>query len=204
MPSLRVSVDGTVVASVCTDGYDSLSARVSGTRIDEELATLDVAGGSYPNDAESTYLTWIDSTLNPGQVVLVEFIESEPSTHKGKTIEELAVGEPPVSKVDFKPNAEMFEQLRRTPRTRDKFSLRLGSSFGQSFVGETGPDDHGFSFSVHWTSFHPERARLSLHSYTLDGLENHKPMNNYVEERMNVGNSVHFQLDALYLPKEGP
>jgi|SRR5450755_971435 hypothetical protein len=196
MPSLRISVDGTVVASVCTDGFDSLSARISGTRIDEELAALDVAGGSYPNDAESTYLTWTDLPLHPGQVVLVEFIDSEPTTHNGKTIEELAEGEPPMSIVDIKPTAAMFEQLRSTPRVRDKFSLRLGSSFGQYFVGETGPDDHGFSFSVHWDSFHPERARLSLHSYTLDGLENHKPMSNFVEERMSVGNSVHFQLDA--------
>jgi len=196
MPSLRVSVNGSVVASVCTEGLDSLSARVSGTRIDEELATLDVAGGSYPKDAESTYLTWVDLPLTAGQVVLVEFVESEPTSHRGKTIEELAVGEPPVSPVDFKPTAEMFEQLRQAPQVRDHFSFRLGSSIGQSFIGETGLNEHGFSFSVHWTSFHPERARLSLHSYTLEGLEKREPMIDYIEERMHVGNSVHFQLDA--------
>ena len=196
MPSLRVSVNGSVVASVCTEGLDSLSARVSGTRIDEELAALDVAGGSYPSDAESTYLTWVDLPLAAGQVVLVEFVENEPTSHRGKTIEELAIGEPDVSPVDFKPTAEMFELLRQAPRVRDRFSFRLGSSFDQSFVGETGCNEHGFSFSVHWTSFHPERARLSLHSYTLDGLEKREPMTDYVEERMHVGNTVHFQLDA--------
>ena len=197
MPGFSVSIDGKNIATVCADGYDVLSVCASGTRIDDDLAHLEVSGGSYRGDGKSTYLTWVNSLpLYPGQVVTVFFLENASSSHEGKTIEELFTDEAPKAVIDFKPTPEIIKEIREKPKTRDKFSFRLQSSSGSVYVGDTGPDELGFGFTVLWNSFHPERTRMSLHSHTLESLESHGPMNYLVEERMQYGNSVRFELVA--------
>lgn len=197
MPALSVSIDGVTLATVSTDGYDVMSVRAGGTRIDDGPATLDLSGGSYPEVGASTYLTWISEVpLQTGQVVTVMFLEAASSSHTGKTIEELFPDEPPSTQTDFKPTAEMFAELRAMPALRDKFSFRLISSSGTNFAGETAPDEHGFGFTVLWNPSNPERARVSLHSYTLNNLEAHGPMNNHVEEKLHYGGWVRFELVA--------
>jgi hypothetical protein len=197
MPSLRVSIDGTLVASVCTDGLDQLGAHVSGTRVEEELATLYVAGGSYPDGASSTYLIWVDSVqIKAGQEVAISLVPGEANSHRGKTIEELSTGEAPPPETDFEPHAKTYEQLRQMRPARGQYRLQFASSIGRSFVGQTAHDDHGFSLTVHWNSFHPERARISLDSYTLEALETRGPMNDHVEARLQVGDSAQLRVDA--------
>jgi hypothetical protein len=197
MLALTVSINGKTIATVSTDGYDLLSVRAGGTRIDEDLADLEVAGGSYPEGRESTYLTWVSALpLQPGQVVTVRLLESAPTSHRGKTIAELFPDEQPSGATDFKPTSELFADIRGRPALRDKFSFRLETSRGTSFVGETVPDEHGFGFTVNWESFHPERARVSLHSYSLENLEHKGPMNNHVDERLHAGDWVRFELVA--------
>lgn len=102
--------------------------------------------------------------------------------------------EPPSTQTDFKPTSEMYKQLRARPRFREKCAFRLESSKGTKFAGETEPGVHGFGFSVHWNSFHPERARLSLHSYSLEDLETRAASKYHVEERIYFGNSVRLEL----------
>lgn len=195
MPALSVSIDGVTLATVSTDGYDVMSVRVGGTRIDDGMATLDLSGGSYPEVGESTYLTWInDISLQTGQVVTVTFLEAASSSHAGKSIEELFPDEPPSTQTNFKPTAEMFAELRAMPVLRDRFSFRLASSSGTNFAGETTPDEHGFGFTVLWNSSNPERARVSLHSYTLGNLEARGPMSNHVEEKLPYDGWVRFEL----------
>lgn len=197
MPALSVSIDGKTIATVSTDGYDLLSVRAGGTRIDEDFADLEVAGGSHPEGRESTYLIWVSAlSLQPGQVVTVSLLESAPTSHAGKTIDELFPDKEPSAITDFKPTAEILADIRSRPKLRDKFSFRLRTSLGTTFVGETKPDEHGFGFTVNWNSFHPERARVSLHSYTLENLEHKGPMNNHVDERLYAGDSVRFELVA--------
>jgi hypothetical protein len=197
MPALSVAIDGVTLATVSMDGYDVMSVRAGGTRIDDDLATLDLSGGSYPEVGESTYLTWIsDIPLQTGQVVTVTFLETASSSHAGKTIEELFPDESSSTQTDFKPTAEMFAELRAMPTLRDKFAFRLVSSSGTNFAGKTARDEHGFGFTVLWDSSNPERARVSLHSYTLNNLEARGPMNNHVEEKLNYGGWVRFELVA--------
>lgn len=191
MPALEISIDGVSVVTVNTDGLDVLGIDVGGTQIGKELASLDVSGGSYPEGGPPESLAWIASTpLCAGQQVSVVFHEQGSSTQPGKTIEELFPDEPPVEQTDFTPTEEMFKELRAKPKLREKFNLRLVSSSGASFVGETSPAEHGFGFSVLWNSFHPERARVSLHAYTLDNLENRGPFNNLFEEKLACGGTV--------------
>ncbi len=197
MPALSVSVDGNHIATVCTDGYDMLSVRISGTRVDENLAELEIAGGSFPEDGESNYLTWVNALpVQPGQSVSISFLENAKSSHLGKTIEELFPDEKLPETIDFKPTHEIFNELRAMPILRDRFSFWFESSAGTTFVGQTTPEEHGFGFTVLWNAWHPERAQVSLHSYTLDNLETRGPMNDHIEERIHYGERVRFELVA--------
>jgi hypothetical protein len=197
MPALDISVDGVKIATVNMDGLDVVSLNVSGTQVDEDVASLDVSGGSYPENGQPTSLTWVGCfPLHAGQRINVVFLESAASSHPGKTVEELFPDEPVSTQTDFTLTAEMFRELRAKPKHRENFSFRLSLSSGTSFVGTTATNEHGFGFTVLWNSFHPERARVSLHSYTLENLETHSPMNNLVEENIQYGSSVDFQLVA--------
>lgn len=195
MPALEISVDGISVVTVNTDGLDVLGINVGGTKIDEELASLNVSGGSYPEGGQPAPLTWVASSpLCAGQAVSVVFHEQGSSTQPGKTIEELFPDQLPVEQTDFTRTVEMFKELRAKPKVREKFNLQLVSSSGTSFVGETSSAEHGFGFSVLWNSFHPERARVSLHAYTLDSLESRGPLNNLFEEKLAYGGSVELHI----------
>jgi hypothetical protein len=194
MPALDISLDGTRIATVSTDGFTVMAVNVGGTLIDEEFASVDVSGGSYPKGAPSTYLTWVSQqALQPGQRIKVTFLESGISSHAGKTIGELYPDAPPSSKIDFTPTDEMMRELRAKPKRREKFTLHLTSSKGKVFDVETRPEEHSFGFSILWISYQPEHARVSLHSYTLDSLENRGSMNNHVREQLEYGDSVELQ-----------
>lgn len=195
MPAIEITVDGSTVVTVSTDGLDVLGINIGGTQVDEELASLNVSGGSYPEGGPATSLTWVASTpLHAGQQIAVTFLESGQSSQPGKTIEELFPDEPPFDQTDFTPTLEMFQELRTRPKFREKSILRLVSSSGSSFAGETAPAEHGFGFSVLWNSFHPERARVSLHAYTLDSLESRGPFNTLFEEKIAYGGSVELHI----------
>jgi hypothetical protein len=193
MPALSISIDDTPLATVSTDGYDVVSVRVSGSRIDDNLADLDVTGGTHSEDGESTYLIWVDSAaVQPGQIIAVSFLEHAITSHPGKTIDELFPDKEQPEITDFRPTPEMFTEFRARLTVRDGFSFRFQSSSGTAFDGQT--TDHGFAFTVLWDSFHPERARLSLHSYTLESLEQRGPMNYHVKENIQAGGAVSFEV----------
>ena len=198
MPALRTLIDGVPIATVSSDGYNLLSVYISGTRINEELATIEVSGGMYPKGGESTYLIWAtDIHLLPYQEVTVQYLKQAETSHPGKTIDEQYPDEPPCEVEDFTPTPVMFAKLRTMPTFRDGFMLSLESSQGARLLVETNPEDHGFAFSVVWDSFCPQRARMSLHSYTIQSMEDRIGGHYYVQEKMNCGDEVKF---ALWLP----
>lgn len=199
MPALSVSIDGILVAVVSTEGNDVVSVRVSGTRLEEDLAHLELSGGPPPREGRSTHLTWVNSLpINAGQTITVSFLASGESSVPGLTIEEMFPGEemPGTEDIDFKPNTDIFADLRSRHQFRDKWVLKLRSSNGLKFNGETNVDDHGFGFTVLWNSFYPERARLSLHSYTLEDLEKKGPMKYFAEEKLLLGGTVDLEVLA--------
>jgi hypothetical protein len=100
--------------------------RSRGTGIDEDLADLEVSGGSYPDGRESTYLTWVSAlSLQPGQVITVLLLENAPTSHLGKTIAELFPDEEPSATTDFKPTPEIIAEIRsRSFVTSSRFVLR--------------------------------------------------------------------------------
>jgi hypothetical protein len=62
----------------------------------------------------------------------------------------------------------MFDERAKRPKFHDAFSFKFHSSAGTEYAGQTEPREQGFGFTVLWNSFHPERARVSLNSYTLE------------------------------------
>ena len=54
MPFLRVTVDGTTVATVDTKARDIVTVRVGGSRDDDDFADLSVTGGIYDHDPGET------------------------------------------------------------------------------------------------------------------------------------------------------
>jgi len=97
---------------------------------------------------------------------------------------------------DFKPTREMFEELRRKPNLRDGYAFQYHSTLGTSYAGRTSSEEHGFGFTVLWSSHRPERVSVSLNSYTIDSVEQQTPGHDHVREYLQVGQSVTVEIDA--------
>lgn len=198
MPAIEIFLDGARIATVCTDELDVLGVNASGTLIDDDMAGLNVCGSRCPDDEAPTSLTWIGwNTLRAGQQLKIAFRNEAMNCDPGKTLEERYPDEANDFPTDFKPTAEMFDELRKSPKLREGFSFQLSLSSGAAFAGETLPEHHGFGFTVLWNSFHPETIRVSLHTYTLDSLENRSAMSYLVEDTLLLGESVVFSVAEM-------
>lgn len=197
MPALSLYIDGIFVASVNTEGYDILDVRVHGTFIDKNIASLEFSGGAHPEGGASSYLTWVsDLPIKLKQVVKVVFLEKALTSHSGKTIEELFPDELDKEPIDFKPLPEAINEIRAKPKLRSSISFMAQSPKAGSIYGKTEPDMFGFGFGVLWNAWHPERASVSLHSYTLENLESRGPMNYILNEKISIGSEVQFEVTA--------
>lgn len=197
MPALAVFIDGAPLVTVCCDGYDVVSVRLSGTRVERELATLDVSGGSYPDGGESIHLIWVsERPLEIGQRVSVAFLDVGATTERGKTIEELFPNDGPCESMDFTPTERMFEELRAKPALRNGYSFEYQPAAGGVYVGRTEPEEHGFGFTVLWNSHRPERASVSLNSYTIDSIQQRTPGHDHAREHIKFGQSVSVRIGA--------
>ena len=197
MPFLRVAVDGQSVASIGTDGRELVSVHVGGTRVNDEYADLGVSGGVYSGDGASDHRIWVDQMpLSVGQVVEVALLEHDTAVGEGRTIEQLYPASENVAPPTSADNAEMFADIRRLPQLREGFTVRFTSSAESAGLFSTTPDEHGFGFNVLWNSLHPERASVSLHAYTIDGVESGESGRVHVRERMPIGGTVRLELVA--------
>jgi hypothetical protein len=171
MPALAVALNNAAIVTVTTDGLDILDVQVSGDCIGPELASFRVSGGSYPDGQPSTYLIWQDEhPLQAGDTVSVTFLKEGLSSRPGQTIEQLYPDDPPEPTGPFAPPEQVLRELMQQPKKHDALHFRLVGPDGAVTNGATAPEEHGFGFSVSWISQRPERARLSLHTYTLQSL----------------------------------
>jgi len=194
MPAIKVEIDSIHRVTVSADGFALLSVDVSAVRTDEEPPHLAISASKYPPVGDRSYLLWEDwLPLESGQVVAVSMVESAQTSRPGKTIDEL-YPEGPAVLDNPKTAAEVFADLRSRPPMYKVFEFHLETSTGFSFAGNTSVDDHGFGFSVTWHESRPERARVSLHSYTLDSLEHKTPMTDHVRQEILSGECVRFEV----------
>ena len=197
MAAVRVFLDGSPVATLSPMAFGVMSVSVSGTKIEQPFAHLEVSGSSHPEGAPSEYLTWVSElALAPGQEVSVALLPGAPNSHAGKTIDELfphAEAEPPALERSF---AEVISELRSRPRLHERFAFALETSSGTKYEGEAPPEAHGFGFSVLWNWLRPERVSVSLHTYTLDDLAERRALNDLVREYIPIDGTARLTLVA--------
>lgn len=202
MPSLRVSLNGQCLAEVDVAGLDVLNVRVSGARVDGDLAEVHMSGAAFPTDAAPTTLFWFDDpvVLNEGDRVEVSFNAVGSTSHPGKTINELFPGKAEahekVNVLDLLP--QVIQELRAEPYVREGYRFAVEPPGTQRYEGTTGEGDHGFGFSVLWNSHRPERASVSFHTYVLDDLEHRRPMPDHVRTHLAPGDTASLQLWTLH------
>jgi hypothetical protein len=171
MAGFRITVNGKQLASVSNEGRNIVTVQIHGDVIGEELAVIDVFGGLYEGNETDSHLIWVnDYEITSGDEVEVTFLDDIGTSHRGKTIEELHP-ETEQQMGPWQPMEEIFKDLVKKPRLREKFSFELVPSHGELIHSCTGPDEYMFHFTAMWKWTKPEQARVSLTSNTLEGIE---------------------------------
>lgn len=197
MPFLKVTVDGTAVATVDADGRDIVFVRVGGSRDDEDFADLSVTGGIYDYGGTSEHRIWVDQMrLAAGQTIGVEFLDDATPCGEGKTIEALYPDLPEFREPSPLDRAELAAEIRGLPLVRDGFTLRLTGSDGMSATHATTAEEHGFGFSVLWNRQRPDRLSVSLHCWTIDSVAAEKPGRTLSRQKVALPGRVHLELVA--------
>lgn len=197
MPTIQVELNGQTLAEVELVGLDLLTVQLSGDRISDGFASLDMHGGTYPDGAASTFLFWLaDVPVDCGDELKVMFNPAGTSSHCGKTIDELYPGEP--DHPDILADArEHLLDLRGSPYLRKGYRFKLNLPGQQQFVADSDPTDHGFGFSALWNWRHPERVSVSLHTYALDDLIERRPTRDIARHRLVAGETVVLQVGLI-------
>ena len=171
MAGLRIAVNGKQLVSVSTEGLNIVTVQIHGDVIGEELAVINVFGGLYEGKETDSHLIWVsDYEITPSDEVEVTFLDDVETSRPGKTIEELHP-ESEQQTEPWQPMEEMFKDLAKKPKMRQKFSFELVPSSGGAIHSSTEPNDYMFHFGVMWKWLNPEKAAVSLTSNTLDGIE---------------------------------
>jgi hypothetical protein len=196
MPGLAVTLNGKELATVSTEGCNLLSVRVAGDLISEEFASLDVSGGLYGEGIKEPTLTWVNLIpLNPGDEVEVTFLQEAMTSHPGKTLDELYPEEErPMG--PWEPLEKMFDDLAKEPRVRERFGFVITPPDGEPIRTATMPNDHSFGFSVSWAWNHPERARVSLSSASLEDISKRVGGTDHAEFKLQIGQGVKLRVDV--------
>lgn len=169
-PALAVSLNGELLATVSTLGLNVVSVHVHGDMNGPELASIEVHGGLYGEAKDNKHLIWIDHReIRHEDEVAVTLLQDARESHAGRTIGEL-YPEDELPKQSEKSHEEVFDHLSKQPKMREGFSFQLMPPTGEPIVARTATEDHSFGFSVLWNWMHPDRARVSLHSNSLENI----------------------------------
>jgi len=195
-PGLAISLNGSELVTISSAGFNILSVRVSGDRISQEFANLDVSGGMYGEEEDQNHLIWEpDRVISAGDEITVTLLENATTSRPGKTIEEL-YPEDKEPHGPWQPIEQVFQDLAQRPIVRERFTFTVELPSSQSIRAETLPNDHSFGFSVTWVWLHPERARVSLSSNTLEGIAKREEGSTHAEFRLQYGQRVQFRVDS--------
>lgn len=197
MPFLRVLIDDTDVATVDTHDREVVVVHAGGTRVDDDYADLSVSGGVYSPERGIDHRIWVSQKpLEVGQTVTVELLEEAVATGQGRTIEELhpaLASNPSSTPID---RSELANEIRSLPKLRDGYTVRVVPNDEGPITLVTAADEHGFLFSILWNNGHPHRVSVSLHAYTIDGIEAEQPGRTSYRGRIHLGSSVRLELVA--------
>lgn len=193
---LAISLNGTELVTISSDGLNILSVRVFGDRIAPEFANLDVSGGLYGEEEDQKHLIWEpDRVISAGDEIAVTLLENVTTSRPGKTIEELYPDDKEPHE-PWQPIEQVFQDLAQRPIVRERFNFTVTPPSDQSIHAATLPNEHSFGFSVTWVWLHPERARVFLSSNTLEGIAKREGGSTHAEFRLQYGQRVQFHVDG--------
>lgn len=197
MSALSIFLDNILLARVRTDGFEVLGVRAGGVRSDNEFADIDMSAGSYTDDQAKTHLIWINSQpISADQELRLEFADSGSNSHEGKTIEDLFPDEA-TGLVSGSPSAtEILAEFWQRPPVRDGYSFDVRLPDGESVRSKSSPEDLGFGFSVLWNSYNPDKASVSLYTYTRENMEQSSPGTYHVRTHLQPGQGVSIKISA--------
>ena len=132
--------------------------------------------------------------LSPNDRLIVAFAKDGTTSRPAQTSDDsdLDAADEPLE--PFVPASEMLEMLGKQQKTFDFLECRLVAPDGSITTCRTTPQDHGFGFHVFWNSRQPDAARVSLHTYTLEGLASKQNGTYHVDLRLQFGERVIFEL----------
>jgi hypothetical protein len=196
MPGLAVSLNGTNLATVSTEGLNVVGVRVHGDVVGPEFAAVDLSGGLYGGEKESKHLIWIDQReIAAGDEIEVSLLEHADTSLPGKTIDELYSGDDsPMG--PWQPLEEGMADLLKQPRVRERFTFVVIPPAGAAITASTQATDHSFGFSVLWNWMHPERVRVSLSSNSLQNIVKRTGGVDHANFLLQFGESVKLRVDA--------
>ncbi|MGZ8144523.1 MAG: hypothetical protein ACXWTG_10210 [Methylosarcina sp.] len=193
-PGLAISLNGTELVTISSNDLNILNVRVFGDRITPEFANLDINGGLYGEEGDQKHLIWEpDRVISPGDEIAVTLLENATTSRPGKTIEELYPEDKEPHR-PWQPIEQVFQDLAQCSIVRERFTFTVTASSRQNIHAETLPNDHSFGFSVTWVWLHPERARVSLSSNTLEGIAKREGGSTHAEFRLQYGQRVQFRV----------
>ena len=188
MPILRIKIDGTVVVAVPTDQYEAVTARIGGTRDDEEFADLSVTSGTYRLASPQSHLVWVDAVrLSAGQTVEFQFADQGVTVGAGKPFDLQQIADAPMEGAPEESLHQLANWLREQPWVRAPYRLQYGSSRSARLDYALAPTEYGFGLSALWSDLRPGRLSVSLHAYTIDSIERQEGGRDLVAERLAVG-----------------
>ncbi|HNL90723.1 MAG TPA: hypothetical protein PKH05_16715 [Nitrospira sp.] len=197
MPALSITLNDERIVTVASDGLDLIDVTVGGDRLGPERAVLRVSGGSFDDTTERRFLTWVpEREIKVGDSLKITFDFEGASSRPGQTIEELYPEELDKPSPPFQPVNEVVRELMQRPKLFESLGFRIGLPDGTVTEGRTTPEEHGFGFSVSWASHRSTHARVSLHTYTLPGLVDKRPLTYHADCKLPPGEGVTFNVVA--------
>ena len=90
---------------------------------------------------------------------------------------------------------QVLDELTRKPKLFDTLAFKVQLPH-RLVEGRTSVTEHGYGFHVLWSSHKSDRARVSLHSYTLESPKKRENGTYHVQEHIFYGQSVIFEVGA--------
>src|SRR5258706_15046497 len=116
-------------------------------------------------------------------------------SHPGKTIDEFFPdAKEPMG--PWQPLEQMFQELSQKPKVRDRFSFHVVGPEDEVISFTTCAGDHSFGFSILWNWLHPERARVSLSSNSLDSIAKKIGGTDHANFVLSFGQRVKLRVDV--------
>lgn len=196
MPFLDVRCGNKHLASLPTDANNVVSVSIGGNVTEPGLASIHATAGMYEQSSESKHLIYLeDFAVSSADEVEISFVAESELRSEGKTISAIHGSTKP-QQDKWKSEADIFDDVRNRPKTREGYSFQLHRSGREVVVANTEPGIFSFNLYTLWDWKHPETARISLSSVTLDEIQTRKGGTTHAAFRINIGETIIFRVQA--------